>query len=261
MQRTLPAAGFAGSKGRNLVRYRALADALRGEIAAGVYRPGDTLPTERALAVRFQLSRGTVREALRALEDDGLIDRRQGSGTVVLEAVPATFVQSIETVDRLLTYPPRSPLRLEGRDTTTMDAALARELGVDPARVWARLDLRRFAEGGRVPLSLSTSWFPPDCVPKAEEIEGAASPLYRILEARMGVPFSRARVRIDAVVLSPAQARLLDAPPDSAAIRIIRAHGTSNGQVVQVSVTIHSPHRYAFEAIFDLEQPKPHESR
>ena len=51
-------------------------------------RPGDRLPPERYLAAALGVSRGTVREALRELELKGLVERRQGAGTVVADPDP-----------------------------------------------------------------------------------------------------------------------------------------------------------------------------
>ena len=64
-------------------KYLLVADTLRKEIAKGIFRDGQTLMTEEELRVRFDVSRQTVRQAIALLEDDGLVDRRRGSGTYV----------------------------------------------------------------------------------------------------------------------------------------------------------------------------------
>ena len=64
-------------------KYLQVADILRREIAEGVFRDGQTLMTEEELRYRFNVSRQTVRQAIALLEDDGLVDRRRGSGTYV----------------------------------------------------------------------------------------------------------------------------------------------------------------------------------
>jgi GntR family transcriptional regulator, hexuronate regulon transcriptional repressor len=63
--------------------YQKLARQLFEELAAGKYRVGQRLPAERELAARHQISRPAVREALIALEVQGLIDIRIGSGAYV----------------------------------------------------------------------------------------------------------------------------------------------------------------------------------
>lgn len=64
-------------------KYRQVADTLRREIADGIFKDGQTLMTEEELRLRFDVSRQTVRQAIALLEDDGLVDRRRGSGTYV----------------------------------------------------------------------------------------------------------------------------------------------------------------------------------
>ena len=64
-------------------KYLQVADSLRREIVEGSFRDGDTLCTEEILRMRFQVSRQTIRQAIALLEDDGLVERRRGSGTYV----------------------------------------------------------------------------------------------------------------------------------------------------------------------------------
>lgn len=65
--------------------YEHVLEQIRHGIAEGRLRPGDRLPTERELADRFAISRGTLREAFRVLEQEGLIETRHGSGRYVRE--------------------------------------------------------------------------------------------------------------------------------------------------------------------------------
>lgn len=66
-------------------KYQSIADSLRLEIENGVYSGKQLLPTEQLLCQRFQISRQTVRRALSVLEDEGLIIRKQGSGSHLRE--------------------------------------------------------------------------------------------------------------------------------------------------------------------------------
>ncbi|CAN5223954.1 FCD domain-containing protein [soil metagenome] len=73
-------------------------------IRLGMIAPGEALPPERDLAVRFSVSRDTVRDAIRSLSDAGFLVSRRGryGGTFVVEVLPA-----------------RAPTELEGRDGAT----------------------------------------------------------------------------------------------------------------------------------------------
>jgi DNA-binding FadR family transcriptional regulator len=69
-------------------RYERIAEELRADIARGTYPVGQRLPSERELAQRFKVSRPSVREATIALELDGLVEVRYGSGVHVVATVP-----------------------------------------------------------------------------------------------------------------------------------------------------------------------------
>ena len=62
---------------------RALAGAISEAIRKQVYKANERLPAERALATHYNVSRGTLRSALTLLEQDGLLERKVGSGTFV----------------------------------------------------------------------------------------------------------------------------------------------------------------------------------
>lgn len=61
-----------------------IAQTLRQEIGAGLYRPSEKLPTEAAFAARFGVNRHTVRQALAALAEEGLVYARRGAGVFVM---------------------------------------------------------------------------------------------------------------------------------------------------------------------------------
>jgi len=72
-------------RSRSRTRTEVTEEELRKAILAGKFLPGSQLPSEAELIDMLRVSRTTVREALRSLEDDGLVIRRQGVGTFVLE--------------------------------------------------------------------------------------------------------------------------------------------------------------------------------
>ena len=73
--------------------YRQIADQLSELVRRGEFKPGDRLPSERDLSQQFNVSRASVREALIALEIDGLVDVRVGLG-VFVNAAPAANSQT-----------------------------------------------------------------------------------------------------------------------------------------------------------------------
>ena len=76
--------------------YRQIADQLRGLIRAGEYPVGSRLPAERDLAAQLKVSRPSVREALIALEVEGLVEVRMGSGITVIAPEPAPSAARVD---------------------------------------------------------------------------------------------------------------------------------------------------------------------
>jgi len=113
--------------------WSSIATALRGEISAGQYRPGDRLPTEAALARRFGVNRHTVRHALSGLVEDGMITTRRGAGAFVTRLPTeyplgrrVRFHQNLAAAGRL---PQRVFLHLETRNA---DPAETEALNLGP---------------------------------------------------------------------------------------------------------------------------------
>ncbi|HCM9128068.1 TPA: GntR family transcriptional regulator [Enterobacter asburiae] len=69
----------------NKPMYRQIAEALREKINEGELKPGDALPTESSLQEAFNVSRVTVRQALKLLTEEQIVESIQGSGTYVKE--------------------------------------------------------------------------------------------------------------------------------------------------------------------------------
>ncbi|MBX2999328.1 MAG: GntR family transcriptional regulator [Caldilineaceae bacterium] len=85
---------------RALPRYIQVEAALRTLLETGGYRPGDKLPPEPSLAQQMEVSRATLREALRSFEQQGIISRRQGMGTFVNRR-PLYIESGLETLESI----------------------------------------------------------------------------------------------------------------------------------------------------------------
>ncbi|MBI5109600.1 MAG: FadR family transcriptional regulator [Rhodocyclales bacterium] len=87
---TIPSPAEASGELSRIARPLRLSEEVSGDlqrrIGRGDLRPGDRLPTEKALGEAFGVSRAVVREAIARLKADGLIETRQGSGAFVVEA-------------------------------------------------------------------------------------------------------------------------------------------------------------------------------
>ena len=77
--------------------YMKVAEVLRQRILRGVWKPGDFLPTIELLMKEFQVARVTIREAVKILEGEGLLEPRRGRGTLVLPHQAPTRPLSVVT--------------------------------------------------------------------------------------------------------------------------------------------------------------------
>ena len=71
------------ANGRGTTMYEQVANILRDRISYGIYPKNELLPPEMLLLAEFNVSRHTIREAMRMLVDEGLIERSPGRGTIV----------------------------------------------------------------------------------------------------------------------------------------------------------------------------------
>jgi GntR family histidine utilization transcriptional repressor len=78
--------------------YEQIKRAIAGKVMAGLWRPGDRIPTELDLVERCGVSRMTVNRALRELAADGMIVREQGVGSFVAEAKPQSALLEIRNI-------------------------------------------------------------------------------------------------------------------------------------------------------------------
>ncbi|MES2718116.1 MAG: FadR/GntR family transcriptional regulator [Pseudomonadota bacterium] len=119
--------------------YRQIADQLRGLIRAGEFAVGSRLPAERDLALQLGVSRPSVREALIALEVEGLVAVRMGSGVVVTACEPAASAKAVDAA-----FGPFEIIR--ARQVIECELAAMAALATGPTQVaelQAALDLMR----------------------------------------------------------------------------------------------------------------------
>jgi GntR family transcriptional regulator, transcriptional repressor for pyruvate dehydrogenase complex len=97
---------------KNTKVYEQVVNQIKGMIISGDLKKGDKLPTERDLAEKLQVSRATVREAIRALEVIGLVESRQGAGNYIKESFEDTLVEPLSMMFMLEESNPQEILEL-----------------------------------------------------------------------------------------------------------------------------------------------------
>lgn len=150
--------------------YFEVIDFLLEDIKSGQYLPGSKLPSEDQLAREFSVSRVTLREALRVLEDDGVIIRRHGTGTFVLDkrAVPVQTLSSIVSTSTIF-----KRVGLEDRFIKVdvkkhpANSRIAEKLRIPAGEeIW---EVERIWTIGEKPAVYSFDFFPASFVPAGQE--------------------------------------------------------------------------------------------
>ncbi|SIS00458.1 phosphonate metabolism transcriptional regulator PhnF [Williamsia sterculiae] len=205
--------------------WRLIADELRGEIVGGSIPAGSKLPSEAALAERFDVHRHTVRHAVAALAADELVVPRRGSGTFVAEHT--VLVHRIGVRTRFTeSLGPRggsaSGHLLESAQESAPPAEVVDRLrlGDRPA---LRLDYVRRVDG--LPLARATAWFDAERVPRLVDHFGPEGSITAALRAIGIDDYVRTSTTVAGRAATAAEARDLDLPTGSIVL-VVRALNT-----------------------------------
>lgn len=216
--------------------WKAIANALRSDLAEGRYRPGDKLPTEAALAVRFGVNRHTVRHGISVLVEEGLVRTRRGAGAFVA-ATPTDYpigsrVRFHENLIAAGRRPEKRVLALDERAATAGEAeALQIEPG-DPVCAYHGLSL---ADGQ--PIAVFESLFP---IARLLGITAALKDTSSVTQALsiVGIDdYMRASTRLTAVRATPTHALLLHVAEGDPLLRSSSVNVDGSGQPVEFGCT------------------------
>jgi GntR family transcriptional regulator len=228
-------------------RYLQVANELIKRIAAGKYPVGSKIPTETELSQSYDISRHTVREALRRLHDAGLISRRRRSGTEVVATKPATsYRQPINSIRDLLQYAEDTRLIVRSKARIKCDAALAELLNCNIGREWLRVDTMRVLPGDPRPVCLTTTYLNIDLKNIDKHIGTLAGPVSAMLEAAYNLRIVNIEQSIQAVRLKRREAKLLRIELDSPALRAVRRYFDERERLLELSDAIHPGDRFTY---------------
>jgi DNA-binding GntR family transcriptional regulator len=222
--------------------YFQLARAIEGAITGGALPAGSRLDNEILLAQRYGLSRPTVRRAVQELVDKGLLVRKRGVGTQVIQPHVRRSVELTSLYE---------DLARSGASPATVVLSIERVPA--PADVAAELDLRegddvvllrRLRSTDGEPLALMTNYLPGRFTPTAADLSERG--LYQYLRGR-GVHLRVAHQRIGARLARAEEARLLGEPPRAALLTMQRTAFDDEGAPIEFGRHVYRASRYDFE--------------
>jgi len=226
--------------------YFQVAQHLEQAIAGGGLPPGARLDNEVQLASMLGLSRPTMRQAIQHLVDKGLLVRRRGVGTHVVQSKVRRPLQLTSLHDDLAgadQAPRTKVLRLSTGRATAEQADLLEVTSADDVVTLVRL---RFAEGQ--PIARMTNFLPADLLDESLLTTSAleAGGLYQLLRSA-GIGLHSAGQVIGARTASTEEAAELDEEPGAALLTVERVTRGDRGRVIEVGQHVYAASRYSVE--------------
>jgi GntR family transcriptional regulator len=200
--------------------YAQVRERLIDRIRSGEWKPGQLIANEFEIAAEFGVSQGTARKAIGDLASEGLVVRRQGRGTFVVEHTPAHVLFRFFNMfdeDGAAVIP-------DSRDIESASAPASEEecraLGLDDGAQVIRITRTRTRDGA--PLMRETISLPEALFPGLADQPQVPNTLYDLFQKAYGVLVTRTDDRLSAVAADTATAAILDLAAGSPLLRIDR---------------------------------------
>jgi GntR family transcriptional regulator len=223
--------------------YFQIKEHLLNDIAAGRYKPGDQLPSQRDLIKEFDASLMTIRRVINELSQEGVIYALPGKGLFVsqpkqdAEAIP---LHSFTAEMRRRGMQPSS--HLLAAQIVSAPTTLARIFNIEVGLPLVYLKRLRLADGQ--PMALQTAYLPHAICPGLLEHDLERQSLYQVLCDSYGLCLSSAQFSIEAVLADEEHAALLGASLPSALLVTEQLTFLEAGQAIEFVRSVYRGDRY-----------------
>ena len=217
--------------------YSQLVSIVKRNIAAGTLATGDLLPSESELCRTFDISRSTVRQAIGALEAEGLVVRKQGRGTFVAEPKVRRRTENVYSFTSEISsmgLTPSSTLIEYAVIDPTPDIVKVLELNGPDTKVYRFTRIRNV---NGEPLILETSFYPRFIYPKLTRELLETHSFYSLLY-EVGVVPANAVDSYEAVPIGRKEAEMLGCNPGSCGFFVQRRTYTENGMCYEFTQSL-----------------------
>jgi DNA-binding GntR family transcriptional regulator len=194
--------------------YMQLVNILRQQIAAGLLRSGDQLPSESQLSKLYKVSPMTVRRAINILVDQDVVDTAPGSGTFVKPVGLGTATFDLEELQSLFSDPQTHVRLLEAR-IALADERVARKLAIAAGK--RVIYLRRLLCRNDEPILYHREYLIYDPARPLVEAEMEVTSLQGLFEGAGGSILKHGDLTIETTMLNEEEKHVLQLPASSAA--------------------------------------------
>jgi GntR family transcriptional regulator len=226
--------------------YRQIKNLILQALEGGEWRPGDVIPSETELAVRFNVSQGTVRKAIDEMAAENLLIRRQGKGT---------FVASHDDPRAFFRFLRLAAIHGEiGQSRSVPLECWRAKAGPEAARVLGLkladpiIIVRRLLEFGGKPVVLDEIYLPGEAFPglTLDVLREWQGSLYSLFESHFGVRMVRAEERLRAIAADRNSAELLKVAEGSPLLSVERTSYSYGDRPVEWRRGLYSPAEHCY---------------
>lgn len=191
---------------------------IRKMIEEGKWQVGERIPSERDLAKTFEVSRMTLRQAVQTLVDEGILERRVGSGTYVSSQKVQEKMTGIQSFTETILSQGKTPTsKTVSYHVKPASVSEAEHLNLQNETVVLRMERVRFADD--VPICFEVATIPYHLVESLGKKEITSS-LYRTLEEKKDIHVGKAEQTISAMLASERTAEHLNIKRGEAILRL-----------------------------------------
>lgn len=236
--------------------YQKVAWTLHKKIINGDYGVGTRLPTEKELCGQFEVSRHTVREALRLLRQEGLISSNKKAGTIVEPfATPTSTFLHAQSVDDLLTYSYRWVFTTRSIEMSPLDESIRQWAVPNSESDWLKICGIAHFENSREPECWFTNFVHHDYTKIKDHLDPSAEPLLPLIEKVCKVLIVGLEQEVSAIALPKEIATVLRAENDTIAMNVRRIGYLISGQVAFITNETYPASRFKYRFSLD-RQPR-----
>ena len=235
-------------------RYLMLADVLIEDIVAGTYPVDSLLPTEHELCRQFNLSRHTVREAMRRLTELGFVSRQAGVGPKVKSAqAQQRYTPSSHAISDLFQYVKEANLKVRDHQDVIADAELAALLDCREGQAWLNITGERHVVGETKALSVNSVYVARAYRGVLTHLGDGSEPIYTLIERLFGLRTIEVRQEIFAIALSLDQAGRLQVEPGTPGLRLVRRYFSETGEMFELAESLHAGDHFSYASTLRLD--------
>ncbi|GKQ43164.1 transcriptional regulator [Companilactobacillus sp. RD055328] len=217
---------------------------IKKDIESGKWKVGERIPSERTLSLNFHVSRMTLRQAIQTLVDEGILQRKVGSGTFVANSKVQEKMTGTTSFTEIMKQQGRSPSsKTISYHLTDPTLSEIENLQLRSGEQIIRMERIRYAD--MQPICFETTSIPASLVENLSK-EDITTSFYDALEHKADMTLGSANQTVSATLASERIAGLLDIKRNSAILRLRQLTFLDNDQPIEYVRTQYVSDRFEF---------------